>query len=85
MDKAIIVGIDGATFDLVGRWMDDGTLPALAELRDKGASGVLASTVPPFSAPAWASAVTGVNPGRHGVYDFFHLDSYDHRMITSSC
>ena len=84
MEKTIIVGIDGATFDLMGPWMDDGTLPFMAEVRDGGTSGVLTSTVPPFSAPAWASAVTGVNPGRHGVYDFFHLDTYEHRMITST-
>jgi predicted AlkP superfamily phosphohydrolase/phosphomutase len=29
--------------------------------------------------------VTGVSPGRHGIYDFFRLDTYDRRMITSSC
>lgn len=85
MEKAIVVGIDGATFDLVGPWMDDGTLPAMAEVRDRGSSGVLTSTVPPFSAPAWTSIVTGVGPGRHGIYDFFRLDTYEHRMITSAC
>jgi len=57
----------------------------MAEVRDRGASGVLTSTVPPFSAPAWTSAVTGVSPGRHGIYDFFRLDTYEYRMITSTC
>lgn len=85
MRKTIIVGLDGATFDLMGPWMDDGSLPAMAEVRDRGAWGVLTSTVPPFSAPAWTSAVTGVSPGRHGIYDFFRLDTYEHRMITSTC
>jgi predicted AlkP superfamily phosphohydrolase/phosphomutase len=84
LEKTIIIGIDGATFDLMGSWMDDGSLPALAEVRDGGASGVLTSTVPPFSAPAWTSAVTGVSPGRHSIYDFFRLDTYDYRMITST-
>ena len=85
MDKTIIIGIDGATFDLIEPWIDDGTLSSMAEVRDEGASGVLTSTVPPFSAPGWTSAVTGVNPGRHGIYDFFRLDTYEHRMITSTC
>lgn len=85
MKKTIIVGLDGATFDLMGPWMDDGTLPVMAEVRDRGAWGVLTSTVPPFSAPAWTSAVTGVGPGRHGIYDFFRLDTYEYRMITSTC
>jgi len=35
-----------------------------------GASGVLHSTVPPVSAPAWASFLTGRNPGKHGLYSF---------------
>jgi len=85
LGKTIIVGIDGATFDLIGPWMEDGTLPVMAEVRDGGASGILTSTTPPFSAPAWTSAVTGVNPGQHGIYDFFRLDTYEYRMITSAC
>lgn len=85
MGKTIIVGIDGATFDLIGPWMEDGTLPVLAGVRDEGASGALTSTVPPLSAPAWTSAVTGVSPRQHGIYDFFRLDTYEYRMITSAC
>jgi len=85
LEKVIIIGIDGATFDLIGPWMDEGILPAMAGIRDTGASGVLMSTVPPFSAPGWTSAVTGMGPGRHGIFDFFRLDTYEHRMITSAC
>jgi len=37
---------------------------------DNGQSGDLQSVVPPLTGPAWISFMTGVNPGKHGVYDF---------------
>lgn len=66
----VVVGLDGATLDLVGPWAADGTLPTLAGLLGRGAWGRLRSTIPPATFPAWTSLVTGVNPGRHGVLDF---------------
>jgi len=66
----VVVGLDGATLDLVGPWMADGTLPTLAGLCARGAWGRLQSTMPAATFPAWTSLVTGVNPGRHGVLDF---------------
>jgi predicted AlkP superfamily phosphohydrolase/phosphomutase len=66
----VVVGLDGATLDLVELWMADGTLPTLAGLCARGAWGRLRSTMPAATFPAWTSLVTGVNPGRHGVLDF---------------
>lgn len=66
----LILGLDGATLDLVEPWAADGTLPHLARLLDQGAWGRLASTVPAATFPSWTSFMTGVNPGRHGVFDF---------------
>ena len=66
----LIVGLDGATLDLIEPWASDGTLPHLAGLLRQGAWGRLASTVPPATLPSWTSFMTGVNPGRHGIYDF---------------
>lgn len=66
----LILGLDGATLDLVGPWVADGTLPNLARLMRAGAWGRLASTVPPGTFPSWTSFMTGVNPGRHGIFDF---------------
>jgi predicted AlkP superfamily phosphohydrolase/phosphomutase len=74
--KVLVIGLDGATFDLIGPWMEAGKLPNLRALRDEGASGTLFSVIPPWSPPAWTTAVTGVNPGQHGIYDFFRVD-YD--------
>ena len=66
----VIVGLDGATLDLIGPWAANGTLPNLARLAARGVWGRLRSTVPPATFPAWTSLTTGVNPGRHGVLDF---------------
>lgn len=72
--KVLVIGLDGATWDLVQPWIDEGRLPRLAALREEGAHGTLFSVLPCLSPPAWTSAVTGVNPGRHGIYDFYRLD-----------
>jgi predicted AlkP superfamily phosphohydrolase/phosphomutase len=66
----VVIGLDGATLDLVGPWAAAGRLPTLARLMAGGTWGRLRSTLPPATFPAWTSLVTGVNPGRHGVLDF---------------
>jgi predicted AlkP superfamily phosphohydrolase/phosphomutase len=68
--RILIVGLDGATFDLIDPWVEAGELPHLAGLLERGARGRLASTRPPATFPAWTTLMTGVNPGQHGVFDF---------------
>lgn len=68
----LLLALDGATFDLLTPWMAAGYLPTLARLVAEGTAGELASTLPPVTAPAWASFMTGMHPAGHGLYDFFH-------------
>lgn len=68
--KVLVIGLDGATFDLLKPWMAEGHMPTLKKLMDTGASGELESTFPPLTAAAWVSFATGVNPGKHGLFDF---------------
>ncbi len=68
--KVVVIGLDGATFDLLTPMMARGLLPNLARLVRQGASGPLRSVIPPVSGPAWVSFMTGKHPGRHGVFDF---------------
>jgi predicted AlkP superfamily phosphohydrolase/phosphomutase len=53
--------------------MDEGRLPNLTRLRDAGAYLRCASVEPPVTYPAWTTCVTGVNPGRHGIFDFTEM------------
>ncbi|MGD8794807.1 MAG: alkaline phosphatase family protein [Anaerolineae bacterium] len=69
--KAVVLGLDGATFDLLLPRVERGHMPHLAALLARGAWGNLRSTTPPFSAQAWVSLATGHNQARHGVVDFW--------------
>jgi predicted AlkP superfamily phosphohydrolase/phosphomutase/O-antigen/teichoic acid export membrane protein len=69
--KAIILGLDGATFDVLLPRVERGLMPNLTALLRDGVWGELQSTVPPFSAQAWVSMATGQNQARHGVVDFW--------------
>lgn len=66
----LVIGLDGGTWELAQPWIDEGALPNLATLQRGGAHGVLRSTTPPATLPAWTSFSTGQNPGRHGLFDF---------------
>lgn len=68
--RVILLGLDGLTFQLVAPLVQEGVLPNLQAIMEQGCSGILRSTVPPSTAPAWVSCVTGVNPGKHGIFDF---------------
>lgn len=70
MGRTAIIGLDGATFRLLDPLCAEGVVPTLAALRERGTAGVLTSTTPAYTPPAWVSMLTGVNPGRHNVYGF---------------
>ncbi len=73
MGRFLIIGLDGAEPSLLERWMAEGRLPHLAALRARGTCLPLRSTVPPATFPAWTTCVTGVNPGKHGIFDFTEM------------
>lgn len=74
-DRAFVLGLDGVPWPLVRPWIEDGELPAFAELVDAGASGPLRSTTPANTPVAWPSIATGTWPDRHGLYEFMKLDA----------
>ena len=86
--KAIILGLDGATWDVLLPRVERGEMPNLAALLQQGAWGGLRSTTPPFSAQAWVSLSTGKNQARHGVVDFWERSPgaplTEHRTFVSS-
>ena len=68
--KVFVLGMDGATWDLLGPLASSGDLPNLARLMGRGASGTLRSIFPPLSPVAWTGIMTGKNSGKHGIFEF---------------
>ena len=73
--RLVILGFDGMDPNLVRRWMDEGKLPNMKRLADEGGLFPLGTTHSAESPTAWASFATGVNPGKHNIYDFLVRDT----------
>lgn len=69
--KTVIIGLDGATFDIIKPLASAGRLPVLARLMREGSSAPLRSTLLPNSFPGWSSCTTGTSEGMHGVFSPF--------------
>ncbi len=84
--KVFVLGLDGATFDLINPWVREGKLPNMKRFMEEGSYGTLNATIPAHSAPSWSSFITGKNPGKHGIFDFSeHVPgSYALRFVNAS-
>ncbi len=82
----LVVGLDGATFDVIHPMVAAGKLPNLARMMERGEWAPLRSTVPPVTFPAWSSFMTGLEPGRHGMFDFTQklAGSYRIRFVNAT-
>ncbi len=84
--RLLVIGLDGATWDIIDPLLRGNALPAIASLVESGFHCPLASTLPYATFPAWSSFMTGANPGRHGMFDFTELvrGSYRIRFLNAS-
>jgi len=82
--RAVILGFDGMDPELADRFMNEGKLPNLAKLREKGTFTRLRTTFPAISPVAWSTFMTGVNPGKHNIYDFLARDTSNYLPYLSS-
>jgi predicted AlkP superfamily phosphohydrolase/phosphomutase len=72
--KLIFLGLDGLDPGLTEKYMAEGKLPNFARLRDEGSYHRLRTTFPALSPVAWSTFATGVNPGKHNIFDFLNRD-----------
>ncbi len=72
--RLVILGFDGVDSRFLSRWMEEGKLPRLRALAERGDYRPLGSTNPPQSPVAWTTFATGTGPARHGVFDFIERD-----------
>jgi predicted AlkP superfamily phosphohydrolase/phosphomutase len=84
MSRVLVIGIDGGTFDLIRPWAEEGYLPNFARLMSEGAWGLLESTLPPVTSPAWPTFSSGKNPGKHGVFDFIRPTGGEFDLVNST-
>lgn len=66
-----MIGLDGMTYDVLDPLIEEGVTPTIGRLVRDGARAPLETIFPPLTAAAWTSAVTGKNPGKHGILEFF--------------
>ncbi len=71
-DRVVVLGLDGLDPGRVRRMMAEGKLPHLQRLAETGTFSELSTTLPPISPVAWSSFQTGVNPGKHSIFDFLN-------------
>jgi len=82
--RVVILGLDGLDHGLTSKMLSEGKLPHLDALRRQGCFKPLASTLPPISPVAWSTFQTGVNPGKHCIFDFLTPDLRTYRPKLSS-
>lgn len=82
--RVVILGLDGLDHGLTEKFLAEGKLPHLAALANQGDFRPLWSTLPPISPVAWATFQTGVNPGKHNIFDFLTPDQRTYQAKLSS-
>lgn len=82
--RVIVIGLDGATWDVLNPLMRDGKMPHLKKLLDRSAQGILMSSIPPVTAAAWTCFSTGKNPGKHGLVDFIYFPEHGYRVTIAN-
>jgi len=74
MNKTILIGLDGATFEVLDKFIENGTMQFLKNFIDNGVRAELISTPHPLTPPAFTTIATGRSPGNHGIFDFFYAE-----------
>lgn len=79
--KTVVIGLDGATFDVIDPLLQDGKLPTPASFIREGVRAPLRSTTLPNSFPGWASCTTGTSEGMHGIFSPFIKNERDGEAV----
>lgn len=68
--RVFLLGLDGGSWNVFDHLFAHGIMPNFQRLCSEGVRATLESTVPPITPVAWTSLMTGVNPGKHGIFAF---------------
>jgi predicted AlkP superfamily phosphohydrolase/phosphomutase len=68
--KVLLIGVDGAAWEVIDPLIAQGKLPHFKQLLDSGSHGRLRSVRPMYSPLIWTSMVTGKTKDKHGITGF---------------
>jgi predicted AlkP superfamily phosphohydrolase/phosphomutase len=68
-----LLGLDGASMNTIRETLQRTHLPNFERLIAKGSFSDLKSVYPYVTAPAWTTIFSGVNPGKHGIFEMFEV------------
>jgi len=71
--RVFILGLDGTPYGLMQALFQQGVLKNLSEIAARGSLRQMATTIPEVSSVAWTTFMTGVNPGKHGIFGFMDI------------
>jgi predicted AlkP superfamily phosphohydrolase/phosphomutase len=70
-----LFGLDGASLQSIRELAATDDFPNFATVLGTGVSANLRSVYPYVTAPAWSTLFSGVNPGKHGIFDQVRMDN----------
>lgn len=83
MKKVAVIGIDGIGWPILNKILQHNAMPTLNKILGTSVQGVLKSTIPPMTPSAWTSIASGVNPGKHGIFDFVTHVNGETRIVNA--
>lgn len=82
--RLLILGLDGATWDVLTPLTAQGVMPNLRRLMQESALLELNSTQPFITPVAWASFQTGCDPHEHGILDYRAFDHRQRQLVLNN-
>ncbi len=82
--RVVVLGLDGLDPMLAERFMAEGKMPTFKKLSESGSFLRLKTSLPAMSPVAWSCFATGVNPGKHNIFDFLTPDRNSYLPVLSS-
>jgi predicted AlkP superfamily phosphohydrolase/phosphomutase len=82
--KIFVISLDGATFDVINPLVRQGYMPNTGAMMSRSVTAELESVIPPVTAPAWTSFMTGKHPNKHAIFDFARFNPEDYSWAINN-
>lgn len=67
-NRLLLIGFDAGDTELIEQWCEEGVLPHISQMRERGVWGRMQTTAEVVHVSAWPSIFTGATPDEHGLY-----------------